>query len=225
MFYDPLPTASTSEDFDKLKPQEDEKTFTFFSPAVNDTIHNNPQVAYQPLEYVNGFRGKAIDASQEFKTKGKIGFTRPSIFGHCSNDYLLKFMENLPSDSCVVNKKVLDSNLCQRLSFKNLSYFEIGSGDGITTVPPTLGNSLKFSLDTSKQVPLNGTDFLNSTFSGNCGCDNFVLETHYKVFFSNKTDTQPTDVANQFYITKVVVDIVYGTLADVGINCKERVFT
>ena len=148
MFYDPLPTASTSEDFDKLKPQEDEKTFTFYSPAVN-----------------------------------------PSIFGHCSNDYLLKFMENLPSDSCVVNKKVLDSNLCQRLSFKNLSYFEIGSGDGITTVPPTLGNSLKFSLDTSKQVPLNGTDFLNSTFSGNCGCDNFVLETHYKVFFSNKTDT------------------------------------
>jgi hypothetical protein len=32
-------------------------------------------------------------------------------------------------------------------------------------------------------------------------------------------------VANQFFITKVVVDIVYGTLADAGANCAERVFT
>jgi hypothetical protein len=50
---------------------------------------------------------------------------------------------------------------------------------------------LKFSSDTKKQIPIEkNNEFLKVVSSGTCGCDNYVLETHYKVFF------QPAEAAN-----------------------------
>ena len=62
-------------------------------------------------------------------------------------------MENLPTNECVIRKAQVDAGLCGVLTFDNLSYLEIDAGNG-TFIKPTLGNALKFSLDTSKQIDL-----------------------------------------------------------------------
>lgn len=52
--------------------------------------------------------------------------------------------------------------------------------------------------------------FLTSTFTSDpsastCTCDNYLLEAHYKVEFEENPE-----VANSFFITDLVVDMVYG---------------
>lgn len=58
------------------------------------------------------------------------------------------------------------------------------------------------------------TTFQDAVFTpddgtGTCGCDNFVLEAHYKVYFDQSEDT-----ANSFFVKDFVVDIVYGNLQE-----------
>ena len=187
-------------------------------PAANDSIYLNPAEGYQPLEFITGSRGLKQDDAQLFKRKGRVGFTRPSIFGHCSQDYQLKFMENLPIAECVSMKSVVNANVCKSLSFSNVGYLTLQSGNGVDLVTPQVGTQLKFSTDTKKQIPIQpSTDFLKATPSGTCGCDNYVTETHYRVFF------EPASAPNQFTISKVLADVVYGSLAD-G-NCATQVLT
>ena len=46
-----------------------------------------------------------------------------------------------------------------------------------------------------------------------CGCDNFVLEAHYKVYFDQDPDT-----ANSYFIKDFKVDVVYGKIE---LECSE----
>ena len=210
--------ADTEEKFDEVKKIESQNTYTFLEPPVNDLIYLNPATGYQPFEYITGSRGSKADEAEVFRRKGKVGFTRPSIFGHCSQDYNLKFMENLETAECVSTKSIVNAAVCKSMGFSNVGYLTLQSGSGSEVVTPTVGTQLKFSSDTKKQIPIDKTtEFLKVVSSGNCGCDNYVLETHYKVFFA------PSEIANQFTITKVVADVVYGSLAD-G-NCLPLVLT
>ena len=153
---DMIQPATTADEFSNLKALESQNEFTFLEPPVNDTIHSNPAPGYQPLEYITGFRGS--NDAKKYKNKMKVGFTRPSIFGHCSQDYTLKFMENLDSEECVISKKTMNADICNSLSFANLSSFTVDSGDG-QLISPTPGNALKFSLDTYKQISLTSNQF------------------------------------------------------------------
>ena len=108
--------------------------------------------------------------------------------------------------------------MCKSLSFSNIGYLTLQSGNGTDMITPSVGTELKFSSDTKKQIPLTASgDFQKATPVGTCGCDNYLMEAHYKVFF------EPATTANQFTITKLVVDVVYGSLAD-G-NCNPLVLT
>lgn len=86
---------------------------------------------------------------------------------------------------------------------------QIQAGDG-TLITPTLGTVMKFDLNSFKQIVVTGVQ--TPTYnSATCSCDNVVLETHYKVYFTEVS-------ANNFIITSVVVDVVYGTM--VSTDCK-----
>lgn len=89
-------------------------------------------------------------------------------------------MENLPSQECVVTKKAMSKDVCQSLSFDKLSGFTLQSGNS-TLIKPTPGHIKKFSLDTFKEVQLASNAFQETKSLGQCGCDNFVMETHYRV--------------------------------------------
>ena len=89
--------------------------------------------------------------------------------------------------------------------------------DSITLKPGS--NVLKFSLnnfleiqltDTEKQSTADG-NFLSTTWTqdaGNdlCTCDNYILEAHYKVQFSQGS------APNQYSIDNLTTDLVYGKL-------------
>ena len=87
-----------------------------------------------------------------------------------------------------------------------------------------LGNVRKFSLDDFKVAAdeasiIAETDFMAPTFTAadpsagidQCKCDNFVLETHYKVYFDQDETT-----ANSFLIKDFKVDIIYG---EISLDC------
>lgn len=65
-------------------------------------------------------------------------------------------------------------------------------------------------------MPVSQGVFLNATQSNGCNCDNFVLEAHYRVFFTNETE-------DTFSISQVVVDVVYGSTANA--TCFDTVIT
>lgn len=68
------------------------------------------------------------------------------------------------------------------------------------------GASLKFDLNTRKELSIAQGIFLTPSYnSGDCSCDNVVLEAHYSVYFAPLADT-----ANAFVVKNVVVDVVYG---------------
>lgn len=69
---------------------------------------------------------------------------------------------------------------------------------------------MKFDLNNFKQIPVTGPQS-PSYNSATCSCDNVVLESHYKIYFSEVS-------ANNFVIAKVIVDVVYGTMANA--DCK-----
>jgi hypothetical protein len=50
-------------------------------------------------------------------------------------------------------------------------------------------------------------EFENEELENQCNCDNYILEAHYKVFFE-----QNPALANSFFITDLIVDVVYGRL-------------
>lgn len=63
-------------------------------------------------------------------------------------------MENLPIAECVSVKSVVNSSVCKNLGFSNVGYLTLESGNGSDVVIPTVGNQLKFSSDTKKQIPI-----------------------------------------------------------------------
>lgn len=68
------------------------------------------------------------------------------------------------------------------------------------------GASLKFDLNTHKELSIAQGTFLTPSYnSGDCSCDNVVLEAHYNVYFAPLADTP-----NAFEVKNVVVDVVYG---------------
>ena len=126
-----------------------------------------------------------------------MGFPSPGIFGHCSNQNYLKFMNNLETNSCVVKEvDKIDEKACDATSFNNFGQIEILSGDGISIIKPTVGNVRKFSVLTFKEEDLTGNDqyrnnFMDATYDdATDSCDNFVLEMHYKVYFKAATEDQ-----------------------------------
>jgi hypothetical protein len=131
--------ADTEEKFDVVKKMESQNIYTFLEPPVNDLIHLNPDAGYQPFEYITGSRGLKTDEAEVFRRKGKVGFTRPSIFGHCSQDYNLKFMENLETAECVSTKSILNAAVCKSMGFSNVGYLTLQSGNDSEVVTPTVG--------------------------------------------------------------------------------------
>lgn len=131
--------ADTEEKFDEVKKIESQNTFTFLEPPVNESIHTNPASGYQPLEYILGSRGLKEEEAEVFKRKAKVGFIRPSIFGHCSQDYSLKFMENLEIAECVRSKSIVNANVCKSMGFSNIGYLTLQSGNGTDLITPTVG--------------------------------------------------------------------------------------
>ena len=96
--------------------------YTFLHPEVNDTVHKDPKFGYQPYEFILGNRGdsQAVPSTAVFKRDSRIGLPRPSMFGHCTNDYSLKFMENLTDAECVLQvADELTADVCTSMSYAN----------------------------------------------------------------------------------------------------------
>ena len=103
---------------------------------------------------------------------------RPGFFGHCQSNYPLKMMENLPTQSCVMETKE-----CTQLGADQLLNFAIQSfGKQVKSKP---GKQLKFDLKTFKEVTAAAQSDTFPQASGSKGsCSNVVLEAHFKVYFS-----------------------------------------
>ena len=77
----------------------------------------------------------------------------------------------------------MDAATCANFSYEKYIDIEIENGDGSTMVKPEIGTVMKFSLDTFKEETLSQPEN-PSSFETPCSCDNIVLETHYKIYFS-----------------------------------------
>jgi hypothetical protein len=97
-------------------------------------------------------------------------------------------MENLNSEACVQSVvEPMDSATCTNFDYTNLSQIEVFNGAGFV-IKTELGNTKKFNMDDLKEVPVTvSTTPLSSSFdSSQCSCDNMVIESHYKVYFSEE---------------------------------------
>ena len=124
-----------------------------------------------------------------YKEGRRIAFPSSGIFGHCTDSDYLKFMNNEEASSCVIKEvAAIGEAECTQASFGKFGKLEFASGDGETVITPTVGAVRKFSVSTFREVDLDGqdeytADFMPSSFL-NGVCDNFVLEMHYKVYFT-----------------------------------------
>jgi len=54
--------------------------------------------------------------------KDRIKLNRGGVYGHCSNEYPAKFMENLITDECVLKSAPgVTQDICTNLDFANTS--------------------------------------------------------------------------------------------------------
>ena len=92
---------------------------------------------------------------------------------------------------------------------------------------------IKFSADNYKKVAFSEAELaqdgsLKSVFEAStCACSNYVLETHYKIYFTEKdpqqegtsAETAPQEqLANTFFIERIEVDVVYGDIKEFTCN-------
>lgn len=119
-----------------------------------------------------------------------------------------------------VSGTTIDQDVCTSLDIKQFGLYDIWTGVDEEYIRPVTRYIRKFSLDNYKEVELTEEEktegFLTAEYitdGQNCGCNNIVLETHYRVHF---TGTDPADEDeiknNQFFISKVEVDIIYGQI-------------
>ena len=88
-------------------------------------------------------------------------------------------MQNMDIDECVFT-----SRTCAEMDFESLGQLKIRStgllnSTAITVIPD---RQMKFDLDTAKEIKLPSN--LNTFQKATGDCDNFVMESHYKVYFS-----------------------------------------
>ena len=189
---------------------------------MDDGILVNAAAGYQPFEYLQGSSFKVDPATGTpvslFSDNDRVSFSRPGIFGHCEDKTPALFMQNAKEDTCVVAYAPVTAQTCSNVNYAQI--LRMLRGDASTTelvVKPTTG-AMKFDLNSFREVTLlpaeltkvSSQEFLEAKFAesgGQCSCDNFVLEAHYKVFFDQSPST-----ANQFSIRDFVVDVVYGKL-------------
>ena len=144
-------------------------------------------------------------------------------------------MQNAKDDTCVLGHKPITQSMCESdLAFSNIGMLKLKGTPEAADSDATavgLGTVAKFDLNTFKvaddaETVIAETDFLTPTFSQTvvdplvptsdpimCGCDNFVLEAHYKVYFDQDPET-----ANSYFIKDFKVDVVYGKIE---LECSE----
>ena len=138
-----------------------------------------------------------------------------------------------------IAQPAISAESCAALNFESFGNFEVDRGDGQQTVQATINKVIKFSADTYKKVDFTEAEqgqsgSLKSIFeASSCACSNYVLETHYKIYFTEKdpqqnsaaaTGTETDSVAqeqlaNSFFIERVEVDVVYGDLKE--LTCEQ----
>ena len=94
-------------------------------------------------------------------------------------------MRNEENTSCVIKQaNTITAEVCEQVGINNLGLIELQTGDGQGPIQPTIGNVSKFEVEKFTEVELTDAEkvFKPSTFVDE-GCDNFVLEMHYKIYF------------------------------------------
>jgi hypothetical protein len=214
-------TASTQTEFDTVRDAEvqDTTSYTFLKPPVNDTVLKDPTLGYQPMEYLKGSR--LVDGVEILRNGDRVSFIRPGIFGHCEYNTPALFMQNAQDETCVVVHSTFKQTTCEnKVSFKSIANMKLKINPEDTVyMDAKIGEVTKFSQNTYRVTADEATVKAQTTFqdavftpddgTGTCGCDNFVLEAHYKVYFDQSEDT-----ANSFFVKDFVVDIVYGNLQE-----------
>jgi hypothetical protein len=81
-------------------------------------------------------------------------------------------------------------DVCNKVGIHHLGLIELNTGDGQGPFKPEIGNVSKFEVENFTEValtPEQKAEFLKSTFIDE-GCDNFILEMHYKIYFAAASD-------------------------------------
>ena len=128
-----------------------------------------------------------------FTKDDRLGFPRLGFFGHCSNEYPIKFMENLPIQACVLPAAVSKIDTCEKLGGTHLFNYKIQSGNG-EIITPKINKQMKFDLQTFKSQPVTASETWAAVASaGSCACDNVVLEAHYNIYFDMMDPEKPSN--------------------------------
>ena len=133
-----------------------------------------------------------------YAPNGNVWIHRENIYGRCMSNFPSRFMENLPSNHCVIDQAdVMTEELCTKLSAKTIVEMTIYAGNESkenkgSEIKVTPGTQKKFDMDSFTEMSWGATaptTFQDTVWdAASNSCDNFVLETHYKVFF---TETDP----------------------------------
>ena len=144
-------------------------------------------------------------------------------------------MQNLPEQECVLKiaQPAISAESCAAVNFESFGNFEVDRGDGKQTVKATINKVIKFSANSYKKVALSEAELaqdgsLRSIFEAStCACSNYVLETHYKIYFTEtdpqqdgtSAETDPQEqLANNFFIERIEGDDVYGDIKELTCN-------
>lgn len=207
-------TVDDGSQFRAVQTLENKETQKYsFDQAMpeSDYIKDKETTGYQPHEFLRGYSQSTSGANKAYTYEDRLSVSRPGIFGHCLDSYPAKFMENLEIEACVPSQAatvIQDQETCDSLGIDAMSFAVYADGSASSTkIELEAGVSLKFDLNTYKEdTSIAQGTFLTPTYnSGECSCDNVVLEAHYNVYFAPVAET-----ANAFEIKNVVVDVVYG---------------
>ena len=93
-------TADSVGEFDSIVASELTSTtgVTWTQPQMDASMHVDETQGYQPDEYLLGYKKFDVRADGTnvniFKEGDRVAFPTPGIFGHCSDQDYLKFMDN-----------------------------------------------------------------------------------------------------------------------------------
>ena len=168
------------------------EAYTWTQPAIEQNRHVNELSAYQPDEFLSGNKITNWDTDEKkvYTDGNRVASLSQGIFGHCTDQNYLKFMKNEENSSCVIRSvNQITEDVCNKVGIHHLGLIELNTGDG-QVKQPEIGNVSKFEVENFTEVALTDdekAEFLKSTFVDE-GCDNFILEMHYKIFFSAVSD-------------------------------------